>query len=173
LTVVLLMLTRFTLAADVVRGHINFTRPERKPSHIAAEADAPGANKDHQRWRIHRAHGHRSGHPAPASADNHPASVVIWRVAPRRVIHPRPSPRRDPVPMAFAIRRPARRHPVGVPDMSVVGVIAPVAIIVQVVIADHILRHVLRRARVVVPVFALVCSVIKCIRAADLNHVGG
>ena len=47
LTVVLLMLIRFiVLPADVVRRHVNFSRTQRKPSHIAAEASST-ANKDH------------------------------------------------------------------------------------------------------------------------------
>ncbi len=70
------------LPADVVRGHINFPRTQRKPAHIAAEANASGANKDHKRRRINRPHCHWPGHPAPASADCYPASVVKRRVAP-------------------------------------------------------------------------------------------
>src|SRR5580700_1940902 len=71
------------LPADVVRRHINFPRTEWKPSHITAEANSnsPTANKDHQRGRIYRPDCDRPGHPTPASANCHPASVVERRVA--------------------------------------------------------------------------------------------
>ena len=159
------------LPADMVRGHINFPRTQRKPSHIAAEADSnSAANKDHQRGRIDRPHCDRPGHPAPASADRHPASVVKRRVAPWRVIDPGISPRRDPVPMALVIRRPARGNAVGIPDMAVVRIVAPVAIVIQVFIADHVVRHILRRARLIVAVIAVVGPVIKLVGSADFDR---
>ena len=72
------------LPADVVRRHINFPRTQRKPSHITAEANSNSSttNKDHERGRIYRPHCDRPGHPTPASANCHPASVVERRVAP-------------------------------------------------------------------------------------------
>src|SRR6266478_4125907 len=120
------------LPADLVRGHKNFPGTQRKPSHIAAEANSNSspstANKDHQRGSIYRLHLHGPGHPTPASSDRHPASIVEWRVAPRGVIDPRISPGRNPVPVTLVIRRPARFNMVGEPDVAVVRVVAPVAI---------------------------------------------
>ena len=119
--------------AHVIRRHINFPRTQWKPSHIAAEATRTAADEDHQRGRIHCLHCHRTGHPAPASANTHPASVVERRVAPRRIIDPRPSPGRNPSPMACVIWRPADSHPVGEPDMAIVRIVAPVALVIQIV----------------------------------------
>ena len=167
------------LPADVVRGHINFPRTQRKPSHITAEANANAnssssstANKHHQRGRIYGLHRDGSGHPTPASADRDPASVMEWRVAPGRVIDPRISPGSNPVPVALVIRRPACFNTVGVPDVAVVRIVAPVAIVIQILIADDIVGQILRRARVVITVIAAVRPVIKLIGSADINYIG-
>src|SRR6266403_2000938 len=131
------------LPADVVRGHINFPRTQRKPSHIAAEANAysntSAANEDHQRWSVYRLHLDGSGHPTPASSDRHPASIVERCVAPGRVIDPGISPGRNPFPVAVVIRRPACFNMVGEPDVAVVRIVAPVAIVIQILVADDVM----------------------------------
>ena len=68
--------------ADVIRRHIHFPRAKREPAHIAAPAARSAADENHQRRRIHRLHRHRTGHPAPSSANTHPATIVKGRVAP-------------------------------------------------------------------------------------------
>jgi hypothetical protein len=40
--------------------------------------------------------------------------------------------------MTFVIGRPARVNMVGVPDMAVVRIVAPVAIVVEVLVSDDI-----------------------------------
>ena len=131
-------------AAHGIRWHINFTRTEREPSNIPAEApSAPRANEDHQSGSVDRALCRGTSHPAPASAGIDPASVVKGRVAPGRVINPGVSPRVDPVPVAFAIRRPTGVN-MRKPDVAVVGIVAPVAVVIEIVVADNIVRKILR-----------------------------
>jgi hypothetical protein len=125
-------------AADLVRWHVNFARTQREPSHIATESHAASADEDHQCRRIHGLHIHWSGYPAPTAADDYPASIVEGRVSPGGVIDPRVSPGRNPVPVALAIRRPAWGDVVRVPDVAVVPIVAPVAIVIQVFVADDI-----------------------------------
>src|SRR5262245_25948376 len=85
----------------------------------------------------------RPWHPAPALAYVRPASVVKRRKSPRCFVNPRPSPRRDPDPASVVIGRPPDRNCRGRPDISVVRVIAPRTVLVQIFRADHIRRHVL------------------------------
>ncbi len=167
------MLTRFTYASThVIRRHINFPRTQREPSDIPAEATRPSTDEDNQRGRVNRLHCDRPGHPAPASPDTHPASVMKWRIAPGRVINPRPSPGSNPIPVARMIRRPPGRHLVGKPDVAVVRIVAPVALIIQVVITDHIARHVLCGTRKIITVIAILGPVIEVIEARNRFDIG-
>ncbi len=161
-------------AAHTVRWHVNFTRTQREPSHVAADADANAAStdEDHQSGCIHRPHIHRSGYPAPPAADDHPASIVVGRIAPWGVIDPRVSPGRNPVPVALAIRRPAWAYIVWVPDMTIVPIIAPASIVIQVFVADDIAGHIFRRARIVVAMIAAGGPVVELVGATEVFYVG-
>jgi hypothetical protein len=48
--------------------------------------------------------------------------------------------------MALVIRRPACFNMAGVPDVAVVRIVSPVAIVIQILIADDIVGQILRRA---------------------------
>lgn len=157
--------------ADGIRRYIDFARAEWEPSDVAAEATTATADEDHQRRRIYRRYRWRTGDPTPASAYRHPASVMEWRVAPGLVIDPCISPRIDPVPVAFTIRRPTRFH-VGIPDVPVIAFVAPVAIVVEIVIADDVMRKILRRSRIIVAMVSAVRPAIELIRLADLLYIG-
>ena len=74
--------------------------------------------------------------------------------------------------MPFMIGSPSGIHAVGKPDVSVVGIIAPVAVVVEIVVADDVMRQVLRGARVIVAVITGFRPAVKLIGAADLLHVG-
>src|SRR5574337_692310 len=129
--------------------HVHVARTEREPAHRTAAAEAnryrqPGsADEGHQWRRIHRAHVDRPRHPAPAVPGVYPAAVMEGREAPGLVIHPGPAPRIDPRPVAVAIRRPAGRHRGRVPDVAVLRHGVPLAVLVEVVAADHVGRDVL------------------------------
>ena len=72
------------------------------------------------------------------------------RKTPGCIVDPGPAPGVDPGPMAVAVRRPVGSHAVRDPDLAVTRVVAPVAMGVQVLVADHVRRHITRRDRVVI-----------------------
>jgi hypothetical protein len=129
------------LSAHVVTRYIDFTRTQREPSHIDSHPDAStSTNKNYQGRSVNRCDVNRSGYPAPTAADADPTAVMKWRVAPRRVVYPSPSPGSNPSPVAVVIRRPVRFHTIGIPDVTVIGVVTPVAVVIKVFITDHIGR---------------------------------
>ena len=130
--------------AHVIRRHVHFPRTKREPSDVAAEASGTSADEDHQRRRIHGMPCRWTGDPTPASADAHPASVVKGSIAPRRVIDPGIAPRRNPCPMAGVVRSPASFNPVGKPDVSIGAIVAPIAVVIEILIANDIVRQILR-----------------------------
>ena len=74
--------------------------------------------------------------------------------------------------MAFMIRSPAGIDAVGKPDVSVVGIVAPVAVVVEIVIADDVGCEVVRRAGIVMAVVASFRPTIERIGLADLFDIG-
>src|SRR5262249_20746383 len=143
-------------AADRIRGHIDFTRPQRKPANVdaggksaCAESDGEMRSPDprHQRRRIHRTHvdysrrRRRTRYPAPHSADKDPASVVKWRKTPRSIINPGVAPRINVSPMSVAVGRPADDGRMREPHCSVSRHRPPAAVLVQVLIANHVRRY--------------------------------
>src|SRR6266851_3445677 len=110
-------------------GEERFTKSKREPADAAAPA--------------------KTGAEAPAACEIVPAAIVVRGKAPRRIVNPGPTPRADPVPIAVAVRSPARGDLGGIPNMPVLGLIAPSAVIIEVVVADHIARNVTRGNRVV------------------------
>ncbi len=56
--------------------------------------------------------------------------------------------------------------------MSIAGFLAPVAVVVQIVVADHVVGHILRRAGILVAVIAVISPVVKLIGIANLLDVG-
>ena len=156
----------------VIRRDINFPRTERKPSYVAAEAAWAPANEHHQSRGVDGVHGYRTRDPPPTSADADPTAVVERSVAPGRVVDPSPSPGRDPIPVSFVIRSPAFIDVVGEPDVSVVGVVAPVAVVVKIVVTNYIGREVMRGAGIIVAMIAGFRPTVKLICVADLLYVG-
>ena len=158
--------------ADVIRRHINFPRTKRKPSYISSPASRTSADEDHERWGVHCLYRHWSGYPTPASTDRNPATVVKRRIAPWGVIDPRVAPGIDPIPMASVIRSPSGFH-LGIPDVPVIRIIAPVAMVIEIVIADHIVRKVLRGTRRIVTVIAILGPGIEVIEGVNRLDIGG
>ncbi len=163
--------------AAAVPRVVDFARAKREPAHrAAADADRPAtaADKRDQRRRVDRAHAARSRYPAPAAVGVGPAAVVVRRKAPRRIVHPGPAPRRDIRPVTIAIRRPVGRHLGGVPHCAVVAGVLPVAVLIQILIADHVVRHVLGTVRLHIAMIAFARPCIERIAAADIadRHCG-
>src|SRR6266567_3123370 len=131
-----------------------FAKSEREPANAATPAktgvEAPAAAEEAHKGRpIDRRTKERAGAPAPAAREIVPAAVVVRGKAPRRIVNPSPAPRADPVPIAVAVRSPASGDLGGIPNMPVPRLIAPGAVIIEVVVADHIARNVTRGNRVV------------------------
>ena len=165
--------------AHVIGGVVRLFRREREPGYAptAAGADrhapvAPAHEHD-QRRRVHRSSDHAARHPGPPVAHVHPATVVKRREAPRRVVDPRPAPRLHPGPVAVAVRRPARGHGAWHPHRTVVRRRTPLAVVVQVLVTDHVARHVARRARVVPAAVAAGAPVFPVVRADRVADVVG
>ena len=158
--------------AHVIRRHVHFSRTEREPSYVAAEASRTPADEDDQRRRIHGLHRDRTGDPTPASADAHPASVVERSITPRRVIDPRIAPRRNPRPVAGMVRSPANFNPVGKPNVAVLAVVTPVAVVIEIFVADYIVRKILCRTGIVVTMIAVVGPIVEGIRIVEVGHFG-
>ena len=121
-----------------------FPRGQREPrragqASACAQAPArPRAEKLHQRRGIDRAAHKGPRHPGPARADLRPAAVVKRREAPGRGVDPGPAPRRHPGPAAIAIGGPVHRGDRGVPDGAVGGVLRPLAVGVERLVAGHV-----------------------------------
>jgi len=158
--------------AHVIRRHVHFSRTEREPSYVAAEASRTPADEDDQRRRIHGLHLGRTGDPAPASADAHPASVVKRCVTPGCIIDPGIAPRRNPCPMAGVVRSPASFNPVGKPNVAVGAIVAPVAVVIEILIANDIVREILGRTGIVVAMIAFVRPIVKGIGIVEIGHFG-
>ena len=74
--------------------------------------------------------------------------------------------------MPLPIRRPARVHAAREPDMPVVRIVTPVAVVVEILVADDIVRHVLRRPRIVPASVSAIGPIVELIRIAKLIHLG-
>ena len=138
------------LGADRVGRTIDLARSQREPGHAHAAADREGCaraapDKPHECWSIDRRDTEGPGNPAPRRSDAGPAAIVEWSKAPRLGAHPSPAPGIDPGPVAVSIWSPVRIHVRGHPDRSVALHILPVAVLVEIFIADHVGRHVAGR----------------------------
>src|SRR5262252_1017178 len=158
--------------AHVVSRNIDFSRSQREPSNSntrrKAEARSTTHKSDKSR-RPDRTHYNRSWNPEPSATHERPASVVEWRESPRLIFHPRPAPRPNIGPMPIAIRSPTYHHGARTPARAVSCYIAPVAVLVQILVAGHLARNIVRRIGVVFPVVAIECPLIKIIAIRNLT----
>ena len=166
--------------ADVVRRAIHVTRSQREPRHACGRAtsdhsDSPmrAANPSYQRWRIHGPHvrhahyrSRRRRHPTPHATDNHPASIVERSKTPRLIVNPGPSPRRNPNPVAVAIRSPADDGGAREPHVAVFRHGAPAAVFIEVFVADYIIGNVSRGSGMLFAAVAVVAPLIEVISIA-------
>lgn len=142
------------IAAVSVPRAIWFAKAQREPSYTAvAEAaaaetypDAPTAatKKTDKGGPIDWLRVNWSRAPSPAAANIGPAAIVIGSKAPRLIVHPGPAPWADPAPGTGAVGRPANFDGTGIPNMAVLGDVAPIAVVVQIVVTSHVARNVPR-----------------------------
>src|SRR5579863_5157641 len=103
--------------------------------------------------------------PAPARSEPAPAAIMEWRESPRRIVDPAPAPRSDPGPVAGAVGRPVRSDPGREPDCTVIRLLLPLAVVVEVLIADCVVRDILRHRLFLGPAcLALLAPAIEVIR---------
>jgi hypothetical protein len=133
---------------------VNFSRSEWEPTHrSSAHANTESANEGDQRGSINRAHGNWSRDPAPPASYKSPAAIMEWSKTPGFVFNPSPTPWVDVGPVAVAIGSPISRYGTRRPYMTVVRVGLPTTVLVEVLVAGHILRSVL-------PALALVFTLV-------------
>jgi hypothetical protein len=130
--------------AGAIPGHVNFTRRQREPpDRRGTDADAESADECNESRRIHRTNCDRARNPAPTASHKSPTAIVKWSEAPRLIFDPSPSPGIDISPMAIAIRGPVYSDASGIPDMSIIGVGFPTAVLIHVFVAGHVVRDIL------------------------------
>ena len=95
-----------------------------------------------ERGRVHGRNDDRARRPSPHTADGDPATVVIRRPAPRQVVDPGPAVERIPDPPAAAVGRPRGGHRGRDPHRTVLGLVTPAPVAVEVVGTVDLLRDV-------------------------------
>src|SRR5208283_4071366 len=81
-------------------------------------------------------------HPAPGSTHKNPAPIMKRRKSPRLVVDPRVAPGRHVGPMPVVIRRPTRFDTAREPYIAVIRRRAPSTLVVEILVADDIWRHI-------------------------------
>jgi len=121
--------------------------------------------------RIPRSVPVRSWYPSPRRTDVRPAAIVKGRETPRSIIHPGPSPRTDPDPVAVAVWRPTRCHRRRRPDCAVSWIIFPGPILIEIFGTNHVWIHVAGRSRVVLLPVSRAAPFIKAIRLGSVLNL--
>ncbi len=118
-------------------------KAQREPAHAKASPKTPASAKEaHKRRPVNRRPIERARAPAPAAREIVPAAIMEGSKAPGVVVNPSPTPRVHPAPITVAVRSPTRGHIGGVPHMSVLRLIAPGAVVIEIVIAGHVAGNV-------------------------------
>src|SRR5690606_38022486 len=130
--------------------NVDFARAERKPADAATDgeghADVRAADPANQRRRVDRSIVTRAGHPAPALTHERPTSLVNSRAPPRSANPPRPAPRCHPDPPSVSIRHPVVCDCAWAPGIAEVGLVNPIAVLVEVFVTDDIPRDIFGRS---------------------------
>ena len=163
------------LPASVVRRIVRLSPAQRapaKPDATAKPVPAPArtAKPNHQRWRIVRTRIVRTRHPTPISARVSPTAVVERSKSPGRIILPRPSPRLHPDPVPIVIRRPACRYVTRNPDVSVLRIIPPRSIFIQIFVTHSSRAHIPRRIRMIKAFVPCPAPIIETIATRSFIH---
>jgi len=149
--------------AAAVGGAEGLARCQRKPAQGPSVVVAGIADEGHQRRGVHRALWQSSRNPGPARTDLRPAPIVKRCKTPGRLVDPGPAPRRNPAPQAGAVGCPVFGQAARQPDGAIGGILLPVAIVVELLVADGFARHVAGRDRLVFGVVALSGPLVKAV----------
>src|SRR5229473_2291784 len=153
-----------------------FAKAQREPADSAAEAATKpkaesAADKADERWSIEWTRIDRSRAPAPSAANKCPAAVVEGSKAPRSVVNPGPAPGADPVPVAVAVRRPTNFYRGRVPHVTILGLLAPVTIVVEIGVTGYVAGDIARGNGVVFLQVAVRGPAVEIIGSGSLTHV--
>ena len=162
--------------AGAIPGNKNFPRSKRKPSdrlgpNADSDAKARATDEGNQCRRVHRSNDNRSRDPAPAAFNESPSPIVEGRKAPRLIFYPGPSPRGNKCPMAVTVRRPISRDADRLPDVAILWVRAPAAIIIEVLVAGHVRRNIVAAADTVFAVIARLRPTSKIVGRLNVRDV--
>src|ERR1700752_3996752 len=92
--------------------------------------------------------------------------------APRRVIHPGPTPRSDPDPVTEAVRSPANDGNVGEPHGAVLRHGAPTAVVVEIFVAGYIVGNIAASDAVIFVKVALIAPGIEVVGIRERHNIG-
>src|SRR6266568_5335082 len=145
-----------------------FTEAQREP---ADSETKPAAEETDKSGTIDGIAAVRTRAPAPPAAKIIPTAVMVRRETPGRIVNPGPAPRADPVPIAVAVGSPVRRNFARIPNMAILGLIAPVTVIIQIAVAGRIARNVLSGNGVVFFQVALSGPTIEAVRTGSPVNV--
>src|ERR1700692_4612483 len=121
-------------------------------------------------WTIEACAPYWSRPPGPRAAVHHPASVVIRRPAPRFVADPSPSVVRLPNPVAVTIRNPASRL-IRNPDLTIVRLVLPPSVGIQIFRAGVVAIGVTPRLRTVNHVVAITVPAVPIVAIGSLRNL--
>src|ERR1017187_3392770 len=161
-------------ATDAVSGKVDFTGSEREPSHANADGEAEARTAAHECDQCRSPDGpdyDRSWHPEPSAVHRRPAAIVERSESPRLIFDPGPAPRSDKDPVTEAIRSPSYDDGARAPAGTVTGHIAPVAVFVEIFIAGHFARNIIRGVGVIFAIVAIEGPAIEIIPIGDLAEV--
>jgi hypothetical protein len=179
---------RHVHVANVILAHaiarvIRLTVAQRNPTHrsTAADTDArsetAATDEGHQSGRVDgtdvshfdvRLRSART--PSPTSAYIHPATVVEWRITPRRIINPRITPRIDPRPVAVVIRSPSGIY-AWTPYWPIFRAVAPRTVVVQVFVTYEPRRYITRRCGMILTIVALHVELIEIVHIPEFGDL--
>src|SRR6266436_4163879 len=156
-------------------GKEGFPKSQREPADSAAktesESKAPAAKETNERRAVNWGPKERPWAPAPPAAEIIPAAVVERSKAPGLSVNPAPAPWAYPIPITHAVGRPAHVNVTGIPHVSVFRLVAPIAVVVEVGVAGHLARNVLRGDRVVFLKIAFFGPLVQTVEARRLRDV--
>ena len=172
------------MLAAMIRRRVQLAETQRHPrqrrTHRHSHAHMWTTDPGNERGRIVRVHGrrvlsdyNRAWTPSPAAAHKHPAPIVKRSKPPIGLIHPGPTPRRNPNPVSKTVRRPVSRDCAGIPDGPILGCLFPSAVVIQVFVTDERGRHITQRGQMRLMVIALMTPAVKIVFTRRLCDIEG
>src|SRR5277367_2574658 len=153
-----------------------FAKAQREPAdtepYAESKSDASAEEADERRT-IDRDAESRPWVPAPPAADVAPAAIVKRSKAPRRIVNPSPAPGSNVAPITVAVRSPIGSHFRRVPDRPVGAILAPSAVVIEILGSGHVFGNVAFRDGILFAQVAFIRPVVESIRLRCLRRNRG